>query len=161
MKKVMKSFMAMALGLSLVLAGCSSDDDKDADVNFAGTYEAVATVTGPELLVPDGPLTIPSITLTLTKEDANYRADAQLPQFGSLSLLLTSVTEVLNEGGLVGYTFAVENQTLTITGMPAPLPVSGNGTLGALTLSSITAYTIDMDLTVTGTGITVTIEGTK
>jgi hypothetical protein len=158
MKKVMKSFMAMALGLSLVLAGCSKDEDEG--VNFAGTYEAVATVTGPEQLVPGGSLTIPSIALTLSKEGANYKATAQLSQFGSLSLSLTSVIEVLNEGGVVGYTFAVENQTLTITGT-GPLPVSGDGTLGALTLSGITAYTIDMDLTVTGTGITVTIEGTK
>jgi hypothetical protein len=158
MKKVMKSFMAIALGLSLVLTGCSKDDE---DVNFAGIYEAVATVTGPEQLVPDGPLTIPSITLTLTKEGADYKAAAQLSQFGSLSLLLTSVTEKVNAAGVVTYSFVVADQTLTITGMSDPLPVSGDGSLGALTLSGITAYTIDMDLTVTEIGITVTIEGTK
>ncbi|MDR2449937.1 MAG: hypothetical protein LBD52_08270, partial [Prevotellaceae bacterium] len=89
MKKIMKSFMAMALGLSLVLTGCSKDDE-DA---FEGNYGATAIVAGPDYLVSSGSLTIPSIDLELSKTDKGYKAEAELAQFGSLSLLLTSVTE--------------------------------------------------------------------
>jgi hypothetical protein len=39
MKKIMKSFMALALGLSLVLSGCSKDDDNgDYAKEIAGNY---------------------------------------------------------------------------------------------------------------------------
>ncbi|MDR0691606.1 MAG: hypothetical protein LBF69_01045 [Prevotellaceae bacterium] len=149
MKKVMKSFMAIALGLSLVLAGCSKDDE-DAVISFEGDYEATAIVTGAPTDVPSIPTTV-----TLTKEGANYRASATLSAFGSLSLLLTSVTEKANAGGVVSYDFVVAEQTLTILG--SPLPVSGSGTLG----SAAGKYTITMNLTVEEYGITVVITGSK
>jgi hypothetical protein len=166
MKKVMKSFMAMALGLSLVLAGCSKDDDNDAGVNFEGNYTVEANVTGPEQVVPNGLLTIPSISLELSKDGANYRAAANLSEFGSLSLLLTSVTEEINQEGFVTYSFVVENQTLTVNvqtidgPVPTPYPVSGSGVLGMVTLSE-TVYSINMSLTITGAGISISINGTK
>ena len=134
MKKIMKSFMAVALGLSLVLAGCSKDDE-DGVISFEGDYEATAIVTG-------APVTVPSIptTVTLTKEGTNYRASANLSDYGSLSLSLTSVTEKANAGGVVSYDFVVAEQTLTILG--GSLPVSGDGTLG----SAAGKYTITMNL---------------
>ena len=157
MKKIMKSFMAMALGLSLVLAGCSKDDGPDP---FEGNYEAEATITGPEQMVPGGSLSIPSITLNLAKESADYKASATLSTFGSLSLLLTSVTETANAGGVVSYDFVVAEQTLTITGL-GNVPVSGSGTLGSVTIASETSYTIELNLIVTGTGVNVAITGSK
>ena len=155
MKKIMKSFMAVALGLSLVLAGCSKDDE-DGVISFEGDYEATATVTGPEQLVPGGSLSIPSITLNLVKEGANYRASATLSAFGSLSLLLTSVTETANAGDVVSYSFVVAEQELTITDW-GDVPVSGTGTLG----SAAGKYTITLNLTITEMGINVAITGSK
>jgi hypothetical protein len=156
MKKIMKSFMAMALGLSLVLSGCSKDDDdnKAPEINFVGDYTITATVAGAPVAVP--PI---SATLQLTKEGTGYRASAQLSQFGSLSLLLTEVTKTVDTGSAVAYSFVVAEQTLTI--LTLPMPVSGTGTLGAVTVSSATAYTIEMSLAVEESDITVTIAGTK
>jgi hypothetical protein len=138
MRKIMKSFMAMALGLSLVLAGCSKDDDNGS--SFEGNYDAVVNVTGAPAQVPEI-----STTLALTKEGANYQAAANLSTFGSLSLLLTSVTEVINAGEIVTYSFVVAEQTLNVTGV-GNIPVSGVGTLGSVTILGETTYSISMTL---------------
>jgi hypothetical protein len=48
MKKIMRSFMAMALGLSLVLSGCSKDDDESGDYakEIAGNYVGNISLNG-------------------------------------------------------------------------------------------------------------------
>ncbi|MDR0737644.1 MAG: hypothetical protein LBF39_01065 [Prevotellaceae bacterium] len=154
MKKIMKSFIAMALGLSLVLAGCSKDDED----GFEGNYSVDVAVTNVPIV---GSLDIPT-SLHLTKEGVDYKASATLNTYGSLSLLLTSVTEKANAGGVVSYDFTVTEQTLTITGI-GDISVSGTGILG----SAAGKYTISMGLTAamdpttTEDDITVVITGTK
>jgi hypothetical protein len=164
MKKVMKSFMAMALGLSLVLAGCSKDDDDP----FEGDYAARVIV---EIL----PMPISTI-LKLSKNSKDYTASAQLslqipeqeetPEqkiTGSLSLALTSVKE--KAGGVVSYSFDVVEQTLdlSINGNPMPLAVSGSGTLSSAAgkYNIKMSLTADMDPSTTEDDISVDIEGTK
>jgi hypothetical protein len=156
MKKIMKSFMAMALGLSLVLSGCSKDDDDE--ISFAGTYTADVTVSGIPG-IPGGTLPISDIALTLSKDGANYVASAELATYGSLSLILSQVTEKVNEGGLAMYTFKVDRQTLNITSV-GEIGVTGNGTLNRGSEDGKAINTIYVGLKGDG-DIDVSISGTK
>ncbi|MDR3183980.1 MAG: hypothetical protein LBT49_01040 [Prevotellaceae bacterium] len=155
MKKVTKSFIAMVLGLSLVLAGCSKDEDEVIE-DFSGNYDVTIIVKNP----PAEALNI-STALKLSKEGKDYVASAEFstsqpPVTGSLSLKLTSVKEIANAGGVASYGFNVTSQTFTING--DDLFLSGTGTLGSVVAAG---YTIEMDLATSGKTVTVTINGKK
>jgi hypothetical protein len=117
MKKVMKSFMAMALGLSLVLTGCSDDDDDSNLSAFTGTYPVEVDVKLGDVPVISGL----EVNLILSEEGGNFKASATLPQYGSIDIVLSSLSSNLPNMGvgvtdLSGYLFKVAEQTVNVSG---------------------------------------------
>jgi hypothetical protein len=115
MKKLMRNFMVMALGLSLVLAGCSKDEDSFIDV--AGTYSVRIDVS---LLPLDQPI---ETDLLLTKEGNNLKAVANIAPYGIINITLSDLNSDLSSiagfapEGVSGYLFKIAQQKITITGI--------------------------------------------
>jgi hypothetical protein len=140
MKKVMKSFMAMALGLSLVLAGCSKDDDSKL-AEFTGTYPVEINVR----LAEDPVISGLEVDLILTEENGNFKASANLADYGNINIVLSSLSSNLPDLGsdvevtdLRGYVFKVAEQQITLAASPVPVKIKGyvkegsNGYNGAI-----------------------------
>jgi hypothetical protein len=165
MKKVMKSFMAMALGLSLVLSGCSKDDDDNNLSAFTGTYPVEVNV----LLAGESVISSMPVNLILSEEGGNFKASASLSTYGDINIVLSSLNANLPdliEGsevtGISGYLFKVEEQTINIAGMDA-VKIKGEtldgmngyhgivakGTLGGTTVKLIAMFLKGVDLPVT------------
>jgi hypothetical protein len=113
MKKTMKSFMAIALGLSLVLAGCSKDDDNDLS-GFTGKYPVTVDVTlaGQHMQGMDA-------DLILSEENGNFKASASLAAYGDINIVLSSLNPNLPDWGaeavdITGYLFKVAAQTIQL-----------------------------------------------
>jgi hypothetical protein len=111
--------MAMALGLSLVLAGCSKDDDSKL-AGFSGTYHVKVRVN----LLPNEIET----DLILTEDGGNFKASAKLDDYGKIEIVLSSVTEMpasfteeseADPGTVSGFLFKVKQQDITLN-LPAP-----------------------------------------
>jgi hypothetical protein len=117
MKKVMKSFMAMALGLSLVLTGCSDDDDSNLSA-FTGTYpvEVYASLGGQPVISGL------EVDLILSEEGGNFKASANLDTYGNIDIVLSSLNSNLPDfggteaTGISGYVFKVAEQEISIAG---------------------------------------------
>jgi hypothetical protein len=132
MKKIMRSFMAMALSLSLVLSGCSKDDDDNKLSAFTGTYPVEITVN----LLPDK---IPT-NLVLTESGGNFKASANLADYGKIEIELSSVTDLpasfvksaeeeADAGTVSGYLFKVNQQNIELN--LGSLPVTSIAIEGA------------------------------
>ncbi len=122
MKKTFKTFFALALGLSLTLAGCS-DDENGLQDDLTGNYSVNVGVG-----IMEG-LEIPT-TLTVTKQGDGFKvaatvtlpaipgAPVELPSGNiNISLLLSSLKEVsYSEGGRTakGYLYKIASQPITV-----------------------------------------------
>ncbi len=113
-----KTFFTLALGLLLVLAGCSKDE-KDLRSELAGNYEV-------DVIIGMVPVEAPT-TLTLTKHGDGFKAATTvalpeipgLPGYINISLLLSSLKEVSElEDGISGkgYFFKIAEQPIAVGG---------------------------------------------
>jgi hypothetical protein len=160
----MKSFMAMALGLSLVLAGCSKDDDSPL-AEFTGTYPIEVDAR----LENDHIISGLKVNLILSEEGGNFKASANLAEYGNIDIILSSLNSDLSKLNLGeeedvenirGYLFKVAEQTIQLStgtvkikGSPAEkrngydgLVVKGN--LGNIELRNIVILLEGVDLPV-------------
>jgi hypothetical protein len=168
MKKIMKSFMAMALGLSLVLAGCSKDDENDLSA-FTGTYPVEIDVA----LAGQTVFSNMPVNLVLSEEGGNFKASASLAEYGSINIILSSLTsnlpnfEQTEASGISGYLFKVAEQTVNITAV-GEVKIKGkaedefNGYHGLVakgTLGGVTVKQIIMSLEGVDLPVTIEIEG--
>jgi hypothetical protein len=169
MKKIMKSFMAMALGLSLVLSGCSDDDENDLSA-FTGTYPVKIDVT----LAGNPVFSDMPVNLVLSEEGGNFKASASLAEYGSINIVLSSLSSNLpglveesEATGISGYLFKVAEQTVNITAV-GEVKIKGmaidelNGYHGAVakgSLEGVAVKTISMVLEGVDLPVTIYIEG--
>jgi hypothetical protein len=152
MKKVMKSFMAMALGLSLVLTGCSKDEDdaknyaKDIAGKYVGTLELYQQVVGQdvEINVTEKNKTTAELSLNTTLYS--------LPSIGDLPLNVKCDANVAKSGD--NYTVAGET-SITLPNSDEPQTVT---VTGGITSEGQATLNIGINL---GTQITVVFSGTK
>jgi hypothetical protein len=131
MKKLTKSFMAMALGLSLVLAGCSKDDDAITLSDFVGSYEVGVKLVQFENTTLPATLTIAESNGAL-KATANVSIPAQLAPIGTIEISLNfsdlksyGATSLGIKAG--GFYYKIPEQDLTVGNFGA-LKFKGTGT---------------------------------
>ena len=116
----MKNFIVLTLGLSLVLAGCSKDDDEGKFNEFTGTYPVSIDV-----YFSNETLHNIETDLILTEENGNFKASVNLVDLGSINILVNSLTDLpslliesaANTGAteISGYLFRIGEQTINIT----------------------------------------------
>jgi hypothetical protein len=123
MKKIMKSFMAMALGLSLVLSGCSKDDE-DLTTEITGNYVGAISMDGTEVAS--------DVTIPITKVDDNTIKLSlntmlpNLPVVGNLTLNVNYQATVTKDGS--DYSIKGDNATVSIPelgGTSLPFKIEG------------------------------------
>ena len=115
----MKNFIVLTLGLSLVLAGCSKDDDEGKFNEFTGTYPVSIDV-----YFSNETLHNIETDLILTEENGNFKASVNLVDLGSINILVNSLTDLpslliesaANTGAteISGYLFRIGEQTINI-----------------------------------------------
>ncbi len=125
MKKVLKSMIALALGVSLVaFSGCKKDDPDYRDT-LAGNYTATAIVyAGPT------PTTIPNITIAVAKSgdsDLQLSSTIAIPGMGNVvinGLVLTTQAVENEQDAWVAFSTVAKQDIVTPIGL---LKFQGNG----------------------------------
>jgi hypothetical protein len=126
MRKVMKSFMALSLGLSLVLAGCSKDEDENYAKEIAGKYVGTISMGGDQVAS--------NVEINVVAKNgttATLSLNTTIPQaLQGNDLLLdvsceTAVSKLGNDYTVTG------NTTVSILGYETPLPVTIDGLISS------------------------------
>jgi hypothetical protein len=160
MKKVLKSFTALALGLSFVLGGCSSDDDDD--FNVAGTYPVRITIA--EL----GRNFDTDLVVTKNGHDLKATAVVDLSTLlmgnMTISLDLTSTEHVKKDKNNEVYLFKIPQQDIRIEALQTSIPFKGqgefeehDGVIGKMEGKSHVAFSIKSVNEIPGIGTYLTI----
>ena len=158
MKKIMKSFMAVALGLSLVLAGCSKDDEVPKDdyaKEIAGTYVGDILLAEQLEVATDIPITITKVDEE-TVELSLSTMLTNVPVIGSLTLNNVKCEVTVTKSGddyFINGTTNVSIQELGNT--PLPLKIE-NGRI-----KSNGQANIPITITLETGGVTVVYDGQK
>jgi hypothetical protein len=161
MKKIMKSFMAMALGLSLVLSGCSKDDEvidltKEITGNYVGAISMIIDEAGNTQTVAS------NVTIPITKVDDNTiklslnTTLPNLPEVGNLTLDVNYQATVTKDGS--DYSIKGDNVQVSIPELgntPLPLKIEGGR------ITSAGQATIPITITMGVLPITVVYKGQK
>jgi hypothetical protein len=163
MKKIMKSFMAMALGLSLVLSGCSKDDDESADYakEIAGNYVGNILLAGQLEVATDIPIAITKVN-DKTVELSLSTTLTDLPVIGEITLnnvkCEATVTKSGSDYALNGNTTVIIPEAAEINpalaNIPLPLKIEDGR------IKSNGEATIPITITM-GDDITVVYKGQK
>jgi hypothetical protein len=150
MKKILKNFTALALGLTLVAAGCSKDDEPTGGI----AKEVVGNYVG-DILLSDA-LVAPDITVPVTEVDETNVLLAlntelhDLPMVGDLPLNVSCKAAVAKSG---------ENYTLTGSNEVA-IPALGEGLFPLSIVGTVTpagAATFTISITITGMPVPVVV----
>lgn len=149
MKKIFKNFMALSLGLALVAAGCSKDDNYAKEI--AGKYAGTIAVSG-QVVAPNVEINVTEKSKTTVELSLNTTIPQAL-QGQDLPLNVKCDATVAKSGD--NYTVS-GNTTVSIALLgETPLPVTITGTITAAGKAELT-----IGITV-GVPLSVVFSGTK
>ncbi|MDR3350392.1 MAG: calycin-like domain-containing protein [Prevotellaceae bacterium] len=124
MKKILKNFISLSLGLLLVAAGCSKDDNYAKDIE--GAYAGSVSLSALQLVVPD-------VTITVAVKNNNTAIFSlnmtipSLPNVGDLPLNVSCETTITKSGD----DYTVSGTTSVSLPGAGGLPVTLSGTITA------------------------------